>query len=115
MMAVVTLLLAIAGGTWVGGWWAVPLLAAVWAYLGRVPEWRAGLAAAGAWLLLLLTLPWPALGRLAPRLGGVFGAPGWVALGTVPLFALLLGWSGARLSAALRQVRRAAPSGPRGT
>jgi len=96
-LALVALL---AAGTWVAGWWAVPLVAAVWS-LARRPTSPAvvGLAAALAWGLLLLTLPWDDLGRLTHRLGGVFSVPGVVPLGLTLAFSGLLGWSSARLVA----------------
>jgi len=111
MMTMLLLALAVAGGTWIGGWWMVPLLAAGWGFRSALPAWRAGLAAAAGWAILILTLPWPALGRLAPRLGAMVGAPGWVALGLSPAFALVLGWSGARLGRTLRRVTGARPPG----
>ena len=87
-----------AAGTWLGGWWSVVLVAAVWSLWRRRPAWRAGVAAAIAWAgLLALTIPWAPLGRLAARLGSVFSMPGWAALALPPLFAFLLGWSGARV------------------
>lgn len=99
--------LAFAGATWVGGWWTVPLVAAVWALLRQGVPWRAGVAAAVAWGGLLgLTIPWPALLRLAQGLGGIIVLPAWAALFLPPLFALLLAWSAARVASALRGVRQ---------
>jgi hypothetical protein len=100
---------AFAAGAWLGGWWTVAVIAAVWAWWRRGAPWRAGLAAGAAWAGLLgLTIPWAALGRLAPRLGGVFGLPGWAMLALTPGFALLLAWSAARVAGAAARSERSA-------
>lgn len=84
-------------GTWLGGWWTIAVVAALWSLWRRRGAWRAGFAAALAWAALLsLTIPLAPLARLAVRLGGIFGLPGWTILLLPPLFAFLLGWSGAR-------------------
>jgi hypothetical protein len=103
MMEVLLLALVIAAGTWFGGWWAVPVAAAIWAAWRRHPAWRAGVAGAISWsALLALTIPIPALWRLAPRLGGILGLPGWAVLLVPPLFAGMLGWSAARVAGEVR-------------
>jgi hypothetical protein len=95
-----------AGATWMAGWWAVPLVAALWVlWRGRSP-WRVALAAALAWAgLLSLTIPTASLGRLAPRLGGIFGVPGWAALILTPIYALALAWAAARVVMGVRRER----------
>ena len=99
MIEILVLAAVFAAGTWLGGWWSVALVAAIWSIWRRRPAWRAGLAAAMAWTgLLALTIPWAPLGRVAARLGGVLGLPGWAALALPPIFALLLGWSAARVA-----------------
>ncbi len=98
MMEILLLALVLAAGTWFGGWWAVPIAAAIWSAWRRHPAWRAGVAGTISWGGLLgLTIPTPALWRLAPRLGGILGLPGWAMLLMPPLFALLLAWSAARV------------------
>lgn len=85
-------------GTWFGGWWAVPAIAAIWQVIRRrQPAALAGWAAFTAWLVLLATLPWQPLGRLALRLSVLVHLPAGSAL-LVPLgYAWLLAWSAARL------------------
>ena len=97
MIEILLLGLVMAAGTWFGGWWVVPLLAAIWSWWRGRAAWRAGFAAAVAWGALLgLTIPSAALWRLAPRLGGIIGLPGWAMLLIPPLFAFLVAWSAAR-------------------
>jgi hypothetical protein len=95
------LTLIIMAGTWVVGWWAVPVLAACWQVLRPegVPL-QAGRCAFSAWGLLLLLLPLAPLGRLAGRLAGVFQLPVPMTWLLAPFFAALLAWSAARLTAA---------------
>jgi hypothetical protein len=115
MIEIVLLAGVCAAGTWLGGWWTVAVVAVVWSLWRRRGAWRAGVAAALGWTALLsLTIPWAPLGRLAVRLGGMFGLPGWAALLLPPLFAFLLGWSGARAAYALRMAKvTSAPPGSR--
>ena len=75
------LVLAVAAGTALAGWWTVPLIVAVWLWLSPAagsPVRRAMLGAAMGWALLLC---WTALqgpsGPLARRAGGLIGLPGW--------------------------------------
>ena len=90
-------------GTWFGGWWATPAVAAVWQLVRRAqPSWVAGFAAAAAWGGLLLRLPWWPLGRLVTRLSGVFHLPPGGAYLALLGYAWLLGWSAARLIRGLR-------------
>jgi hypothetical protein len=93
-------LLALCGaGTWFLGWWAVPTVAAGWAWLRPgARAWVAGAAAAAAWSLLLaeLAIEGP-LGAVAVRVGGIFSLPGGVMLLLSPLYAFGLAWSAARL------------------
>lgn len=97
------LAMLIAAGTWLGGWWAVPLLAAGWQWLRPGSSWSLGVAALLAWGGLLMLLPPAPFGRLLERLGGLVSLPGPVLL-ILPLgYALLLGWSAARLTLALRK------------
>ncbi len=99
------LLLAVfmAAGTWLGGWWAVPLLAAGWQWLRPGSAWSIGVAALLAWGGLLLLLPPAPFGRLLERLGGLLSLPGPVLLVLPLAYALLLGWSAARLTLAFRK------------
>ena len=100
----VALLVAIAAGTWLGGWWAVPLLTAWWGWSGRAAG-PAALAAALAWGGLLWLQPSPGMTRLGERLAALGGVPVLV-VWLLPLgCAALLGWSAARLLAGLRAPR----------
>jgi hypothetical protein len=93
----------VGAGTWFGGWWAIPPLAALWQLLRRnEPSWRAGLAAALAWGILIAREPWGALGRLTGRVSGVFHLPPGGVLLLALGFAWLLAWSAARLVRPLR-------------
>lgn len=89
--------------TWFGGWWAVPVVAAIWQLVRpKEPAWLASLSAGAAWSVLLALQPWLPLARLTARLSGVFHLPP----GGVVLIALgyagLLAWSAARLVRPLR-------------
>ena len=92
-----------AAGTWFGGWWAIPVLAALWQLLRPgAPAWRAGLAAALGWGVLVAREPWAPLARLTSRVSGVFHLPPGGALVVALGFAWLLAWSAARLVRPLR-------------
>ncbi len=93
-----------AAATAVAGWWAIPVLAAVW--MRVLPRDAAtaticALGAASGWALLLV---WDAahgpVGTVARRVGGVFLLPGWGFVGLTLLFAALL--AGAAAAAAGR-------------
>jgi hypothetical protein len=76
------LALAVALGTVLVGWWAVPVVVALWLWLSPAtsgsPVRRAMIGAALGWALLL---GWTALdgpiGPLARRAGGLLRLPGW--------------------------------------
>lgn len=75
------LVLAVAVGTALVGWWAVPVVAAVWVWLSPTagsPVRRVMIGAALGWALLLgwTTLHGP-IGPLARRAGGLIRLPGW--------------------------------------
>lgn len=86
--------LCTAAVTALGGWWAIPLLTAVWVR-GLPPDTaRATLCAVGAASGWALLLAWDAahgpVGTVARRVGGVFLLPGWGFVGLTLLFAALL-------------------------
>ena len=99
------LTLALAAGTWLLGWWAVPVLAAAWGWSRGGPG-VAALAAAFGWGGLLLTLPLDSLGRLLARLVGVFHLPGALLVLLALSYAALLAWSAAWLARDLRGAAR---------
>lgn len=111
--ALLTVLMAL--GTWVMGWWVVPLVAFGWGIASSPAlPWLAGLAGAAAWGVLLSGAPWDALRRLAPRMGGVFHLPGWGMVILTLAFAGLLGWSAARVGSALgASLRGSSASAPK--
>ena len=90
-----TLLLAAAFalGTWILGWWAVPLLGAIWGVLrrGRSRFLSAFAAAALAWAALLaFDAARGPMGRLTTVMGGIFSMQGPMLLLVTLLFAALL-------------------------
>ncbi len=95
-----------AAGTWLLGWWALLVAAVAWQLADQDgPPWRVGVAASLGWTLLLAFIPLAPLGRLTARLAGVFQLAPW---GMVVLelgYAALLGWSAARVTAALVGLR----------
>lgn len=91
------------------GWWAVPVVAALWGGLRPQvpsPAATAALAAAAAWGVWLL-IDWQvgqgALGALTTRLGGVMNLPPFVAILLTLVLPALLAWSAAALSGAIAQ------------
>lgn len=110
MIRVGAFTLALAGATWFGGWWTVPLMGAVHAFTARGAT-RPGLEAAGgaalAWgALMAWQLSHPAFPRLSAALDGVFPVPP-VALAviTVLLGAVMAGSSARLVSGLLRSTR----------
>jgi len=100
------LLAAIALGTAVLGWWAVPVVAAVWGLATPVGKgtWRcAALAGSGAWaLLLLFTATQGPVGELASKVGAVFALPGFAFVLITLLFPAVMAASAAELAGVLR-------------
>ena len=86
------------------GWWAVPLVAALWGVLRPAvprPMLSAALAASLGWLLWLL-LDWAkdpaAFGRLAGGVSSTMQLPSLLLLVITLLFPALLAWSAAALA-----------------
>lgn len=89
------------------GWWAVPLVAAMWGLLRptvNAPAGTAALAAASAWAAWLLA-DWQAdqdaMGVLATRLGGAMSLPPAALIAVTLLLGALLAWSAASLACAV--------------
>lgn len=89
------------------GWWALPVVAALWGFLRplvNAPAGTAALAAASGWALWLLW-DWQtdhaAMELLSTRLGGVMHLPPAVLLLLTLLLGALLAWSAAALAAAV--------------
>lgn len=92
------------------GWWAVPIVAALWGVmrpLVNAPAGTAALAAASAWGLWLLW-DWQsdhhAMEVLSTRMGGVMSVPPAVLLLLTLLLGAVLAWSAAALAGALANV-----------
>ncbi len=91
--AVAVLAVAVALATAAGGWWTVPLVAALWARVTPIRRPVVGAGAGGAlgWTLLL---GWTALHgpvtRLAARVAPIFHAPAWALLLATLLYPALL-------------------------
>lgn len=92
---------SMAVGTWLGGWWIVPVVAVAWAWLvPALRPWRIGLLTGCAWAgLLAVEASIPAFATLLDRLGGIFSLPPVVLVCLPPVFAGLLGWSAAEVVA----------------
>jgi hypothetical protein len=87
------------------GWWAVPVVAAIWGLatpLTRGTWWRAALAGSGAWaLLLFFTATQGPAGELASKVGAVFALPGFAFVILTLLFPAVMAASAAELAGAL--------------
>jgi hypothetical protein len=110
------LFLAFGLGTWLVGWWAVPVIALGWGLLtvGRIRSWIPGISAALAWSVLLAAdARSGALGRLLVRLAGVLHTQEVVPVLLTLVFPGFLAWSGAKLGAELaRRTPQDTVSGP---
>jgi hypothetical protein len=99
---VATLLFAL--GTWLLGWWTVPVVAVLFG-IQRTRPALVGLAATVAWLVLLVVdASGGSITRLAGVLSGVMGLPAPVLYLATLLFPLLVAWSAASLGDAARAV-----------
>ena len=97
---------AIAFGTWVAGWWAVPVLALVAGFLAWRPS-SVSLAAALAWTILLVVDTTAGnMSAIATTLGNVMGLPAPAVVAATLLFPALLAWSAATLGGAARSSGR---------
>jgi hypothetical protein len=93
-LAVGAFALCTAAVTAVGGWWTIPVLAAVWVRVLPRDIATATLCALGAASGWALLLAWDAahgpVGTVARRAGGVFLLPGWAFVGLTLMFGALL-------------------------
>jgi hypothetical protein len=97
---------AFALGTLVLGWWAVPVLGAVWGLIGPSKKHApllAGVSAGWGWVLLLLWAAWQGpLLTLAHRTAGVMSMGAASLLGITVAFSVVLAWAAAVVAAGLR-------------
>jgi hypothetical protein len=109
--AVVTLLMA--AGTWLAGWWMVPVVAAAWGLTRREERGLpllAAMAGAMAWTALLLLPSSPAaVGRVAEVAGRAMGVGAGPLLFLTLIYPALLAVSAAALARALA-AREGAPT-----
>ena len=110
VLRIALLAVAFAIGTWVLGWWAVPLLGAVWGVLRRgMSRFGSAFAAAAiAWAVLLaMNAHGGALDRLTTVMGGIFSMPGSLMLAVTVLYAAILAGCAAQV-AGITAARRTA-------
>ncbi len=95
-------------GTWLVGWWCVPLISIAYALLQRTRrapvETAVGVTLAWSVLFLMQAMN-PAFSTLLKRLDGVFPAPVPVVILAMVLFAALYAWSAARVTVGITGVR----------
>ena len=93
--------------TFGAGWWAVPVVAALWGMFGSPVATRGRFAAACAafgWgSLLMLHATRGSVSAVASQVGEVMGVPPAALYGLTILFPALLAWSAATLSPVLRR------------
>jgi hypothetical protein len=113
-LRVLLLAASFALGTWVLGWWAIPLFAAVAGVLARHAHGQAmasGVAAALAWSVFLA---WSALRgsvwSFASQVGGAVGVSGAVLIVLALIFPALLAWLSAFLAQTLSRGKPATNS-----
>ena len=97
-------LVAAALGTWMLGWWAVPLIALI-AGLLRCGAGLVALASVTAWaIIFVFDMASGQVGRLTELLAGVMGLPGAALILVTFALPALLGWSAASLGNAARSL-----------
>ena len=91
---------AMMAGTWFLGWFAVPLIAALYALVRRdlrAPR-EAGIGALLAWVVLLIRLKsQPSFNTLLGELGQIFPVPGAAVAALALLLAVVLAMTAARV------------------
>jgi len=108
ILHVVALSFVIAAGTWLAGWWVVPIVGAAWgawAAQQRSAALTALLAGAAAWgLLLAYDATVGPVGRLAQLFSTIFNLPKGTLILVTLAYAALLGGSAAALARAVRRL-----------
>ena len=96
---------AIALGTWMLGWWAVPVIALVGGLM-RCRAWIVCLASSAAWLALLaIDAATGSVASVAGVLAGVMRLPAIAIVALTIILPALLGWSAASLGNAALSFR----------
>lgn len=108
LMQLIGLTLVIAAGTWVGGWWTVPVVAGAygaWGVRQQAAVLTAMLAGAGGWMLLLAydASVGPVV-RLAQLFGTMFRMSGITMVILTVAYAALLAVSAAAFARGLRRL-----------
>ena len=116
MLQILLLSIAFALATVIMGWWAVPVLAALWGLVTRSephPELVAAAASGLGWALLLAwTATQGPVGALASRAAGVMGISSLALMVMAITFSVALAWSAAVVA---RAVGRGTGKGEGGT
>lgn len=111
LLRVAVMALLLAAGTWLVGWWAVPLIALIVGAMMIMRPAVVGLSAGVAWAALMyLDFKAPAFGALVSKLGSVMGMSAVTLVGLTILLPMILGWSAASTGHALRTLRNASGS-----
>ena len=102
LVRILVLAVAMAAGTWLLGWWSVPLIAALYSVARPADSGPVRDATIGAVLAWGAMLAWhasnPAFGRLSAAIGGIFPVPAVVVMFIAVLFAAALAASAARVA-----------------
>jgi hypothetical protein len=101
-LALITI--AIAAGTWLIGWYAVPVFGLL-AGIARVRPGAVALGAAAGWLLLLMIDVLAGMAPLASLLAGIMGLPAPALFAVTLIFPALLAWSAASVVDAALSLR----------
>jgi len=109
LLQITLLALAVALGTFMFGWWTVPLTGAVWGLVARErerPQLIAASAAAVGWALLMLW-SWTQgpIGEVSRRAAGVMGMSRLSLLSLTIAFPMIVAWAAAAITAAVRGKR----------
>ena len=95
--------------TTAAGWWALPILGAVWGFLDRGPRTTAVVALGGAagWALILARYALrTSLFPYSATLGRIMHLPGWALLAATVLYAAGLAGFAAAVGGTLRSIGR---------
>jgi hypothetical protein len=102
MLFQLVVVIAMAGATWIVGWWGVVLVALVAGFLYRAQDGRAllvALCASESWVIFfLIDAAAGPLGRVATTVAALVKLPTVILLVTTLLFPAVLAWSAAALA-----------------